>query len=134
MRAFLFFVATLVVGVVGKTATSVSFTETPVPGAADVQLFTTMNTQSSATVTYNDGTTATTKFVYNPWFKTGDLVPNGMGGFVVAGGYYDANMAPILDTTVAVKAPAITGVTWPYTQLTADASPRQFFSDCPDGT
>jgi secreted PhoX family phosphatase len=42
-------------------------------------------------------------------------VPDGKGGQVLAGGYYDIRNQPILDRTVA-------------------GSERQFFSDCPDGT
>ena len=48
-------------------------------------------------------------------FKTGDMVPDGKGGTILAGGYYDIANKAIIDTSVA-------------------ASPRQFFSDCPDGT
>lgn len=108
--------AVLLVGVSGqtKTASSVSFSLTKYPTAKEVHKFTNMHTESIATVTYSDGTTATSSFTYKPWFKTGDLVPNGEGGFVVAGGYYDSSMAPIIDTSVA-------------------SDPRQFYSDAPDG-
>ena len=43
------------------------------------------------------------------------MVPNGSGGTVLSGGYYDFYNQPIMDTTVAGKT-------------------RQFFSDAPDGT
>ena len=48
-------------------------------------------------------------------FITGNAVPNLAGGTILAGSYYDINNQPIIDKTVA-------------------ASPRQFFSDSPDGT
>jgi acyl-CoA thioesterase FadM len=53
--------------------------------------------------------------LYQPFFITGDMVPNGSGGTILAGGYYDINNKPIVDTSVAGK-------------------DRQFFSDSPDGT
>ena len=43
------------------------------------------------------------------------MVSDGKGGTVVAGGYYDINNKPLMDTTVA-------------------GASRQFFSDSPDGT
>jgi secreted PhoX family phosphatase len=45
----------------------------------------------------------------------GDLVADGKGGKVLAGGYFDINNQPIMDNTVPAKA-------------------RQYFSDAPDGT
>ena len=109
--------AVLLVGVSGqttKTASSVTFSVTKYPLETEVHKFTNMHTESIATVTYNDGTTAASAFTYKPWFKTGELVPNGEGGFILAGGYYDSKMAPIIDTSVT-------------------SNPRQFYSDCPDG-
>lgn len=50
---------------------------------------------------------------YETFFLTGDSVPSAEGGMTLAGGYYNINNAPILDTT--------------------SPNPRQFFSDCPDG-
>src|SRR5512139_225518 len=50
---------------------------------------------------------------YETFFLTGDSVPSAEGGMTLAGGYYDINNAPILDTT--------------------SPDQRQFFSDCPDG-
>ncbi|MBN8780840.1 MULTISPECIES: alkaline phosphatase PhoX [unclassified Thiobacillus] len=50
---------------------------------------------------------------YETFFLTGDTVPSAEGGSILAGGYFDINNAPILDTT--------------------SPDQRQFFSDCPDG-
>ena len=104
------------VGVCGqttKTASSVTFSATKYPLETEVFKFTNMHTESIATVNYNDGTSTTSAFTYKPWFKTGELVPNGEGGFSLSGGYYDSKMAPIIDTS--------------------GPAPRQFYSDCPDG-
>ena len=90
------------VGVCGqttKTASSVTFSATKYPLETEVFKFTNMHTESIATVNYNDGTSTTSAFTYKPWFKTGELVPNGEGGFSLSGGYYDSKMAPIIDTS-----------------------------------
>ncbi|MDH5339961.1 MAG: alkaline phosphatase, partial [Rubrivivax sp.] len=50
---------------------------------------------------------------YETFFLTGAAVPDGNGGTVVAGGYYDINNQPIVDDSTG--------------------APRQFFSDSPDG-
>lgn len=55
------------------------------------------------------------KLAYHPFFATGDLVPNGSGGTILAGAYVDINNQPIIDRSVAGEA-------------------RQFFCDSPDGT
>ncbi len=52
---------------------------------------------------------------YEPFFITGDMVPDGKGGKILAGGYYDINNQPIIDKSVPGKE-------------------RHFFSDAPDGT
>jgi hypothetical protein len=70
---------------------------------------------STMTVSFSDSSKLDFKLSYQPFFITGDLVPNGNGGTILAGGYYDINNKPIVDTTVAGK-------------------DRQFFSDSPDGT
>lgn len=50
---------------------------------------------------------------YETFFLTGETVPSAEGGMTLAGGYYNINNTPILDTT--------------------SPDQRQFFSDCPDG-
>src|SRR3569623_2766686 len=50
---------------------------------------------------------------YETFFLTGDTVPSAEGGSILAGGYFDINNAPIVDTPSPAQ--------------------RQFFSDCPDG-
>lgn len=70
---------------------------------------------SSLKVSFSDGSSQTYKLAYQPFFITGDTAPDGKGGTVVAGGYYNINNQPIIDTSVAGKE-------------------RQFFSDAPDGS
>jgi len=66
-------------------------------------------------VTLSNGSVQSFDLGYEPFFLTGTQVPNGNGGTTLAGGYYDINNNPIIDNSVP-------------------ASPRQFFSDSPDGT
>jgi hypothetical protein len=70
---------------------------------------------SSLQVTLKDGSTRAFKLAYQTFFITGDLVPDGNGGKVLAGAYVDIFNRPIIDKSVPGKE-------------------RQFFSDCPDGT
>jgi secreted PhoX family phosphatase len=70
---------------------------------------------SSVTVQYDDGKSQDFKLAYEPFFVTGSEVPDGKGGTLIAGGYYDINGKPILD------------------QSSKEATKPQFFSDCPDG-
>lgn len=68
---------------------------------------------STVTIKVGNGPAQTYQLGYEKFFLTGDVVPATGGGTIVAGGYYDINNAPILDTT--------------------SSDNRQFFSDCPDG-
>jgi secreted PhoX family phosphatase len=97
------------------TLSSVSFGSMNAPTLADAAAMATTSVGSTMTVNFSDSSKLDFKLSYKPFFITGDLVPNGSGGAILAGGYYDINNKPIMDTTVAGKA-------------------RQFFSDSPDGT
>ncbi|XCA40653.1 DUF839 domain-containing protein [Trinickia caryophylli] len=70
---------------------------------------------SSLSLAFSDGSTQAFPLSYQTFFTTGDAVPDGNGGTLLAGGYYDINQQPIIDTSVT-------------------GQERQFFSDCPDGT
>jgi len=95
--------------------TGVSFSSMPAPTLANPAAMATTTVGSTMTVNFNDTTKLDFKLAYQPFFVTGDLVPDGKGGTVLAGGYFDIKNQPIQDTTVA-------GAT------------RPFFSDSPDGT
>jgi len=71
--------------------------------------------KSELVLEMTDGSTVNYKLAYQPFFMTGDMVPDGNGGEILAGGYYDINNQPLMDTSVP-----------------GDVS--QFYSDCPDGT
>ena len=94
---------------------SADFTAMAAPALSNAAAMATTTLASSLNVTFSDNSTQTYKLAYQPFFLTGDMVPNGNGGTVLAGGYYDINNKPIIDATVAGKE-------------------RQYFSDSPDGT
>jgi secreted PhoX family phosphatase len=97
------------------TLSSVSFGTMNAPTLADAAAMATTSVGSTMSVTFSDSSKLDFKLSYKPFFITGDLVPNGNGGTILAGGYYDINNKAITDATVAGKE-------------------RQFFSDSPDGT
>lgn len=95
--------------------TGVSFSSMPAPTLANPAAMATTTVGSVMSASFDDGSKVDFKLSYAPFFITGDLVDDGKGGKVLAGGYFDINNQPIIDKTVAGKE-------------------RQFFSDCPDGT
>ncbi|MFZ3220503.1 MAG: alkaline phosphatase PhoX [Rhodoferax sp.] len=94
---------------------SAVFTSMAAPALTNPAAMATTTVASSLQVTLQDGTTRAYRLAYQPFFITGDRVPDGKGGTVLAGGYVDILNKPIFDTSVPGKE-------------------RQFFSDCPDGT
>ncbi|MEY4137875.1 MAG: hypothetical protein RLZZ371_57 [Pseudomonadota bacterium] len=98
----------------GGKVTSLSFTSMAAPTLANPAAMASTTVASSLQVTLQDGTTQTYKLAYQPFFITGDQVPDGNGGTTLAGGYVDILNRPIIDKSVPGKE-------------------RQFFSDCPDG-
>ena len=86
--------------------------------AADLQALSTYNSGAGVTVAYKDGSSIKHTLQYEAWIKTGDMVPSSKG-YVVAGGLYDQNGAPLIDPTFV---------------LSSGGAGRQIFSDCPDGT
>ena len=103
------------VAATSATLSSVSFSSMAAPTLANAAAMATTTVGSTLSATFSDKSQLDFKLAYQPFFITGDLVPNGNGGTTLAGGYYDIANQPILDTTVAGKT-------------------RQYFSDSPDGT
>jgi len=103
--------ATLESPAAGPAVASAAFIGMAAPAEPAAQA--TTEVRSSLSVKYADGKQQLFKLAYRPLFFTGDLVPDGAGGTMLAGGYYDIAGKPILDPAAAV--------------------PTQFFSDCPDG-
>ncbi|MFT3801112.1 MAG: DUF839 domain-containing protein [Burkholderiaceae bacterium] len=75
----------------------------------------TTTTTAVMSITYEDGSQQDVALAYQPFFVTGDMVSDGKGGKILAGGYYDIHNQPIIDASVPGKE-------------------RQFFSDSPDGS
>ncbi|MEG0920193.1 MAG: DUF839 domain-containing protein [Comamonas sp.] len=94
---------------------SVSFVGMAAPTLAAPAAMATTTTNAAMNILYADNSTREVKLAYQPFFVTGDMVSDGKGGKILAGGYVDINNKPITDTTVV-------------------GSERQFFSDSPDGT
>jgi hypothetical protein len=92
-----------------------SFRGMPAPTLHDAAAMATTAVGSLLDVRLADDTILTYKLAYQPFFVTGDNVPNVKGGTILAGGYFDINNQPIVDKSVAGKE-------------------RQFYSDCPDGS
>ena len=99
----------------GHTYSGVSFSSMAAPTPASPAAMATTSVGSVMSVHFSDSSTLDFRLAYQPFFITGDLVPDGKGGKILAGGYHDIHNQPIIDATVAGKE-------------------RQFFSDSPDGT
>ncbi len=92
---------------------SYSFSSMAAPSLADAAQMATTYVASTLTKRVGRHHSETYALGYETFFLTGETVPATGGGTVIAGGYYDIDNTPILDTT--------------------SADQRQFFSDCPDG-
>ena len=97
------------------TLSGVAFSSMAAPTLANAAAMATTTVGSTLTASFSDGSKADFSLAYQPFFVTGDLVADGKGGKVLAGGYVDIYNQPIMDNTVPAKA-------------------RQYFSDSPDGT
>ena len=102
-------------GPLNRSLASVAFSSMPAPTLADAAAMARVTVGSSLTLTRQDGRQHSQALAYWPLFMTGDAVPDGSGGTLVAGGCFDVKSRPIIDKSVA-------------------GQERQFFSDCPDGT
>jgi uncharacterized protein len=96
------------------TFTTASFSSMAAPSLDNAGAMATTTVASTMTANFSDGSARTYKLAYQPFFMTGDTVTNTAGGTIVAGGYFDINNQPIMDSS--------------------SGTARQFFSDCPDGT
>ncbi|MFL9948445.1 DUF839 domain-containing protein [Paraburkholderia agricolaris] len=94
---------------------SAAFSAMAAPTLAEPAAMAKTTVGSTLTVQLSDGSRRSFKLAYQPFFVTGDMVPNIKGGTILAGGYFDINNQPIIDKSVSGKE-------------------RQFYSDCPDGS
>ena len=99
----------------GAAYVSASFTSMAAPTLANAAAMATTSVGSTLNVKLSDGSTQSYALAYQPFFITGDMVADGKGGKILAGGYYDINNKAIIDASVA-------------------GAERHFFSDSPDGT
>ncbi|MGB6097997.1 MAG: alkaline phosphatase PhoX [Comamonas thiooxydans] len=100
---------------VTKNYVSASFTSMAAPTLTTPANMATMYVASQLKVAFDDKSEQVYDLGYQPFFVTGDMVSNGKGDQVLAGGYYDIYNNKIIDKTVVGKE-------------------RHFFSDSPDGT
>ncbi|WP_039051188.1 PhoX family protein [Comamonas thiooxydans] len=100
---------------VTKNYVSATFTSMAAPTLTTPANMATMYVASQLKVAFDDKSEQVYDLGYQPFFVTGDMVSNGKGDQVLAGGYYDIYNNKIIDKTVAGKE-------------------RHFFSDSPDGT
>ncbi|MCA1326662.1 PhoX family protein [Herbaspirillum sp. alder98] len=98
-----------------KGFASARFTGMPAPTLANPAAMATTTVGSALEVAFVDGSKQTYQLAYQPFFMTGDMVPDGRGGTLLAGGYVDIKGQPIIDRSLPGRE-------------------RQFFSDCPDGS
>ncbi|WPB55420.1 PhoX family protein [Xylophilus sp. GOD-11R] len=101
--------------VVAANFQTAEFMPMAAPTLATPAAMATTTVGSTLRISYDNGTAVDFALAYQPFFMTGDLVPDGAGGTILAGGYVNAAGQPIIDSSVAGQS-------------------RQFFSDSPDGT
>ncbi|MDR2154127.1 MAG: PhoX family protein [Burkholderiaceae bacterium] len=89
---------------------SVAFAGMSAPAASDPAALAATSVRSRLQVAFSDGSVTEYALAYQPFFLTGDQAPDGNGGTVLAGGYYDIDNQPIMD-----------------------AEGRRYFSNAPDG-
>ena len=94
---------------------SVSFQSMPAPSLAHPAEMASMQVGSILKTKFSDGRENEYALSYEPFFISGDMVPDGQGGHILSGGYFDIHNKPIVDKTVP-------------------GSERQYYSDGPDGT
>lgn len=94
---------------------SSSFTSMAAPTLSNPNDMASILVNSAFNVKLSNGQTNSYKLAHHSFFITGDKVPDGRGGEILSGGYFDINNQPIIDKSVAGRE-------------------RQIYSDAPDGT
>lgn len=112
--AALFSSNSLLAAQVNSPFKSAEFIPMDAPSLMNPEAMATTTVGSLLEITTQNNLKKTYKLAYEPFFMTGDMVSDGNGGKVLAGGYVDIHNRPIMDLSVLGKE-------------------RQFFSDCPDG-
>ncbi|WP_296403505.1 alkaline phosphatase PhoX [Psychrobacter sp.] len=97
-----------------KAVKQVKFIGMEAPSLANPEQMATVYVNSKMQADFTDGSKQVYDLDYTPFFITGDMVPNGLGGTTRAGQLYDINNKPLYDASAGEPVP--------------------FFSNCPDGT
>lgn len=92
----------------------VEFIGMDAPSLANPNEMATVQVNSKMKAYFTDGNSETFDLAYNPFFITGDMVPDGKGGKTRSGQLYNINGQPIYDGSAGEPVP--------------------FFSNCPDGS
>ncbi len=117
---------------------SVRFIGMDAPNLDDPAAMARTSVKSAMEIAFKDGSSKRFDLGYHPFFVTGEEVPDGKGGTLIAGGYYDINGKPILDSsagshtkTESAEDGEVVVVLDPSAE---DQTKPQLFSDCPDGS
>jgi hypothetical protein len=89
-----------------ETASNFKFAEfisMEAPSLANPEAMATTTVGSMLEITTQNGNKKTYKLAYEPFFITGDMVPDGKSGKVLAGGYVDIHNRPIMDNSILGK-------------------------------
>jgi len=82
--------------VVAANFRSAEFVSMAAPNLSNPAAMATTTVGSTMRIAYDDGSAVDYQLAYQPFFMTGDMVPNGSGGTILAGGYVDAAQRPIV--------------------------------------
>lgn len=99
----------------GKGSVAFEFIPMTAPDLSNAKDMATTAVRSKLEVIPGTGKKQVHDLVYHAFFNTGDMVPDGNGGQILAGGYYDIQRRPIVDASIPGKE-------------------RHFYSDSPDGS
>ncbi len=97
-----------------KAVKQVKFIGMEAPSLDNPEQMATVYVNSKMQADFTDGTKQVYDLAYTPFFVTGDMVPDGLGGTTRAGQLYDINNKPLYDASAGQPVP--------------------FYSDCPDGS
>ena len=97
-----------------KAVRQVKFIGMQAPSLANPEQMATVYVDSKMQADFTDGSKQIYDLAYTPFFVTGDMVPDGMGGTTRAGQLYDINNKPLYDASAGQPVP--------------------FYSNCPDGS
>ncbi|MDR1889933.1 MAG: alkaline phosphatase, partial [Zoogloeaceae bacterium] len=87
----------------GKGRVNVEFVPMTAPDLSNAADMATTTVRSQLEIVPGTGEKQVHNLVYHAFFNTGDRVPDGNGGQILAGGYYDIQRRPIVDASIPGK-------------------------------